>query len=161
MCPGWMLGVMKGQIEQGGGDASTGWDFADVFPGGPANWGGTFLSVPVTSKHPKEAAALASFITQPENQIVAFDAAGPFPSTVEAQEQLASAASGDEFFNGAPTGQILAARAEGVVAQYKGPDDSVIQENVFGPALQSLDRKELDGPGAWKKALDLLNQLVD
>jgi cellobiose transport system substrate-binding protein len=161
MCPGWMLGVMKGKIEQGGGDASTGWDFADVFPGGPANWGGSFLSVSATSKHPEEAAALASFITEPENQVTAFNAAGPFPSTVGAQEELASAGSGDEFFNGAPTGQILAARAEGVVAQFKGPQDSVIQENVFGPALQSLDRGELDGPGAWAKAIDLLNQLVE
>jgi len=28
VCPGWMLGTIKGQLETGGGDASTGWDFA-------------------------------------------------------------------------------------------------------------------------------------
>ena len=43
VCPGWMLGVVKGNTEAGGGDATTGWDFADVFPGGAANWGGAFL----------------------------------------------------------------------------------------------------------------------
>ena len=161
VCPGWMLGVVKGQIEAGGGDASTGWDFADVFPGGAANWGGSFLSVPTSSKHQEEAAALASWLTEPEQQSAAFAVAGPFPSTVEAQEQLASEGTADEFFNGAPTGQILAARAEGVKAQFKGPDDSVIQENVFGPALQALDRGEADGPAAWQQALDLLGELVE
>jgi len=161
VCPGWMLGTIKGQLEAGGGDASTGWDFADVFPGGAANWGGAFLSIPASSEHPEEAAALADWLTQPEQQVKQSAAAGNFPSTLAAQEELASAATPNELFNDAPTGQILASRAEGVVAQYKGPDDSVIQENVFGPALKSLDQGEADGPAAWQEALDLLNELVD
>lgn len=161
VCPGWMLGVVKGQVEAGGGDASTGWDFADVFPGGAANWGGAFLAVPTSSEHPEEAAALASWLTEPEQQVKQFEAAGTFPSTVAAQETLASEATPNEFFNGAPVGAILAGRAQGVVAQFKGPDDSLIQENVFGPALQALDRGEADGPAAWQQAVDLLHELVD
>jgi cellobiose transport system substrate-binding protein len=160
VCPGWMLGVVKGQVEAGGGDASTGWDFADVFPGGAANWGGAFLSVPTTSEHKEAAAALASWLTEPEQQVKQFDAAGSFPSTLEAQEKLASDATPNEFFNGAPAGSILAERAQGVVAQFKGPDDSLIQENVFGPALQALDRGETDADGAWQQAIDLLHELV-
>lgn len=161
VCPGWMLGVIKGNVEAGGGDATnTGWDFADVFPGGPANWGGSFLSVPTQSKHPKEAAALASWLSEPEQQLRAFETAGPFPSTLDAQEQLTTEAAADEAFSGSPTGAILAARAEGVKAQFKGPDDSLIQENVFGPALQKLDRGELDGNGAWNEAITLLGELV-
>jgi cellobiose transport system substrate-binding protein len=160
VCPGWMLGVVKGQVEAGGGDASTGWDFADVFPGGAANWGGAFLSVPTTSEHKEAAAALASWLTEPEQQVAQFEAAGTFPSTVAAQEELASSATPNEFFNGAPAGAILAGRAQGVVAQFKGPDDSLIQENVFGPALQALDRGEADADGAWQQAIDLLHELV-
>lgn len=159
VCPGWMLGVVKGQVEAGGGSAGT-WDFADVFPGGAANWGGAFLSVPATSEHKEEAAALADWLTQPEQQIAQFEAAGTFPSTIEAQEKLAADATPNEFFNGAPAGAILAERAQGVVAQLKGPDDSLIQENVFGPALQALDRGELDADGAWNEAIELLNELV-
>ncbi len=87
-------------------------------------------------------------------------AAGNFPSTVEAQESLASDATPNAFFNDAPTGAILAERAKGVVAQFKGADDSVIQENVFGPALTALDRGETDTEGAWKQALSLLDELV-
>ncbi|WJL97296.1 ABC transporter substrate-binding protein [Microbacterium sp. ET2] len=161
VCPGWMLGVVQGQVEAGGGDAATGWDFADVFPGGSANWGGAFLTVPTTSQHPEEAAALADWLTQPEQQIKQFEAAGTFPSTVEAQEALAAEATPNAFFNDAPVGSILAERAQGVVAQFKGPDDSVIQENVFGPALTALDQGDTDTQGAWDQALGLLNELVD
>ncbi|WP_394554129.1 ABC transporter substrate-binding protein [Agromyces sp. MMS24-JH15] len=160
VCPGWMLGVVQGQTEAGGGDASTGWDFADVFPGGAGNWGGAFLSVPETSKHKEEAAKLADWLTQPEQQIKQFEAAGSFPSTVDAQEELASSDSTNEFFNNAPVGAILASRAQGVVAQFKGPDDSVIQENVFGPPLQALDRGEIDTAAAWDQAIELLHELV-
>ena len=71
VCPGWMLGVVQGNTEAGGGDASTGWDFADVFPGGAANWGGAFLLGRRDGEHKEEAAALADWLTQPEQQIKA------------------------------------------------------------------------------------------
>ncbi|MBE7955868.1 extracellular solute-binding protein [Microbacterium oxydans] len=160
VCPGWMLGVVQGQVEAGGGDASTGWDFADVFPGGAANWGGAFLSIPESSQHKEAAAELADWLTQPEQQVKQSAAAGNFPSTIEAQETLAADATPNAFFNDAPTGAILAERAKGVVAQFKGADDSVIQENVFGPALSSLDRGDTDTQGAWDQAIGLLNDLV-
>ncbi|MET0785057.1 ABC transporter substrate-binding protein [Leifsonia flava] len=160
MCPGWMLGVVKGQVESAGGDATSGWDFADVFPGGPANWGGTFLTVPTTSKHPKEAAALAAYLTDAKSAVAAFQAAGTFPSVIEAQTDPGVTGESDltKFFNNAPIGEILGSRAEGVVAQYKGPNDSVIQEQVFGPATQSLD-KGASGDDAWNEALTTLQSL--
>ncbi|BDZ45462.1 ABC transporter substrate-binding protein [Naasia aerilata] len=162
MCPGWMLGVVKGQVTAGGGDATTGWDFADVFPGGPANWGGSFLTVPTQSKHPKEAAELAQWMTDPAQQAKAFQAAGVFPSTTEAQADPGVTGESDltKFFNNAPIGEILAKRAEGVAAQFKGPDDSIIQSQVFGPSIQELDSGKADGTQAWKDAMDLLDQLV-
>lgn len=160
VCPGWMLGVVQGQTEAGGGDATTGWDFADVFPGGSANWGGAWLSIPANSKNQAEAAKLASWLTEPAQQVKQFAAAGSFPSTVAAQEELAASAVPNAFFNDAPVGQILAGRAQGVVAQFKGPDDSLIQENVFGPSVQALDRGEADGAAAWQQAIDLLGELV-
>jgi cellobiose transport system substrate-binding protein len=160
VCPGWMLGVVQGNTEAGGGDASTGWDFADVFPGGAGNWGGAWLTVPKTSEHAEAAAALASWLTEPAQQVKQFGAAGSFPSTVAAQDELASAGTPNEFFNNAPAGAILAGRAQGVTAQFKGPDDSVIQENVFGPARQSLDDGSADAETSWNAAIALLHDLV-
>ncbi len=163
VCPAWMLGNVQGGTESAGGDASTGWDFADVFPGGSANWGGSFLTVPTTSKHPAEAAELAAWLTEPEQQAVAFQAAGTFPSTVEAQgsEGVTGSSALTTFFNDAPLGTMLSARAEGVEAQYKGPDDSVIQEQVFGPSIQALDAGKSDGAKSWDDAITLLGQLVE
>ena len=160
VCPGWMLGNIQGGIETAGGSTDSGWDFADVFPGGASNWGGAFLSVPETSDHKEEAAKLAAWLTDPEQQIKQSAAAGNFPSTLEAQEQLASDATPNEWFNDAPTGAILASRAEGVEAQFKGPDDSVIQEKVFGPAIDDLETGTANADQAWEKALKLLNDLV-
>ena len=64
------------------------------------------------------------------------------------------------FFNDAPLGEILAKRANGVVAQFKGPDDSVIQEQVFGPSVQLLDSGKADGAAAWDNAMKLLDTVV-
>ncbi|MCQ1950128.1 ABC transporter substrate-binding protein [Arthrobacter jinronghuae] len=160
VCPGWMLGTIQEQLESAGGGADSGWDFADVFPGGASNWGGAFLAVPETSEHKEEAAKLAAWLTAPEQQVKQSAAANNFPSTIEAQEQLAEDATPNPMFNNAPTGAILASRAEGVVAQFKGPDDSVIQEKVFGVALTQLDSGKVDGEGAWNEAVQLLNELV-
>jgi len=162
VCPGWMLGVVKGQVESAGGSSATGWDFADVFPGGAANWGGSFLTVPTTSQHKKEAAALAAWLTDKQSQVATFQSAGTFPSVTAAQSDPGVIGQNDltKFFNGAPIGEILASRAKGVVAQYKGPDDSVIQEQVFGPSIQELDSGKADGTTAWNNAMKLLDQLV-
>ena len=160
VCPGWMLGTIEGQLESAGGGEGSGWDFADVFPGGASNWGGAFLSVPQTSEHPEEAAKLAAWLTAPEQQVKQSAAANNFPSTVEAQQKLVEDATPNPVFNDAPTGVILASRAEGVVAQFKGPDDSVIQENVFLPPLKRLDAGTATADEAWDEALTLLNDLV-
>ncbi len=64
-----------------------------------------------------------------------------------------------EFFNDAPVGEILGSRAEGVVAQFKGPDDALIQEQVIGPPRTALDAGDYANAG-WDKVIELLNQLV-
>ncbi|TXK18694.1 ABC transporter substrate-binding protein [Homoserinibacter sp. GY 40078] len=162
VCPGWMLGVVKGNTEAAGGDASSGWDFADVFPGGAANWGGSFLTVPTTSEHPKEAAELAAWLTDTQQQVASFQAAGTFPSVIAAQTDPGVTGESDltAFFNDAPIGEILGSRAEGVVAQFKGPDDALIQEQVFGPSRTALDAGEADGETTWNQAIETLKQLI-
>ena len=76
-----MLGVVK---EQAGPENAGKWAVTDAFPDGGGNWGGSYLAVPKQSKHPKEAAELAAWLTAPEQQIKAFQKTGNFPSQVEA-----------------------------------------------------------------------------
>ena len=157
MCPSWMLGIVQGYYDEGTTDS--GWDFADVLPGGSANWGGAFLGVSESSEHKEEAAKLALWLAAPAQQAASFELAGPFPSTVEGQALVADSTSA--FFNNAPVGEIFAARSEGVIAQVKGPEDSNIQDNVFGPVFDRVSQGEItDGDTAWKEALKLLDQLV-
>ena len=157
VCPSWMLGVVSGYYDAG--TTGTGWDFADVLPGGAANWGGAFLGVSESSEHKEAAAELALWLAAPEQQAAAFEAAGPFPSTVKGQELVAD--STNAFFNDAPVGEIFTNRSQGVVAQVKGPEDSVIQDNVFGPVLDQISQGEItDGAAAWDAAMVLFDQLV-
>ncbi|HTN55351.1 MAG TPA: extracellular solute-binding protein [Microbacterium sp.] len=158
MCPSWMLGIVQGYYDEGTTDS--GWDFANVLPGGAANWGGAFLGVASSSEHPEEAAELALWLASPEQQAKAFEKAGPFPSTPEGQELVADTKSA--FFNDAPVGEIFAERAKGVVAQVKGPEDSNIQDNVFGPIFDRVSQGEVtDADEAWDQAMTLLDQIVD
>ncbi|WP_241992724.1 hypothetical protein [Cryobacterium lactosi] len=43
----------------------------------------------------------------------------------------------------------------------KGPEDSNIQDNVFGPVFDRIGQGEItDGDVAWDEAMVLLDQLV-
>jgi cellobiose transport system substrate-binding protein len=115
LCPGWMLGVISGNAED-----TTGWDIADVFPNGGGNWGGSYLTVPANGANVEAALALADWLTAPEQQMKAFANAGTFPSQLEALESDELAGATNEYFNNAPTGEILSNRAAAItVAPYK------------------------------------------
>ena len=135
LCPGWMLGVISGNAAD-----TTGWDIADVFPGGGGNWGGSYLTVPAQGKNTEEAKKFAAWLTAPEQQIKAFTNAGTFPSQVAAYEDAALTGSVNEYFNNAPVGEILANRASAVNPEppFKGPKYFQIND----AAQQALTRVE-------------------
>ncbi|MCU1440917.1 MAG: transporter substrate-binding protein [Rhodoglobus sp.] len=136
LCPGWMLGVISGNAPD-----VAGWDIADAFPGGGANWGGSYLTVPANGANVEAAQELAAWLTSPETQLKAFANAGTFPSQLDAlsSDELASAT--NEYFNAAPTGEILTSRAEAItVATFKGP-----QYFQFHDALQNAVTRVFDG----------------
>ncbi len=136
LCPGWMLGVISGNAED-----VTGWDVADVFPGGGGNWGGSYLTVPANGENVEEAQQLAAWLTSPETQMKAFANAGTFPSQLDALSSSELAAATNDYFNGAPTGEILTNRAEAIsVATFKGP-----QFFQFHDALQNAVTRVFDG----------------
>ena len=147
-CPGWMLGVIEGNA-----DGVKGWDIANVFPGGGGNWGGSYLTVPAQGDHIEEAKALAAWLTAPEQQIKAFEAKGTFPSQVDALDDPALTGSTNEFFNGAPTGEILAERAEAVpFIAHKGPKFADIN-TAFQQAIQRVDEGQESADEAWDSFL--------
>jgi cellobiose transport system substrate-binding protein len=155
LCPGWMLGIIEGNAA-----GVSGWDIADVFPGGGGNWGGSYLTVPAQTEHPEEAKALATWLTAPEQQIKAFQAKGTFPSQVDALESEDLLGTTNAFFNDAPTGEILANRAEAITASpFKGPNYFAIHLTV-SDALTRVDVDQTDdAASSWQKALDAYSAL--
>jgi cellobiose transport system substrate-binding protein len=149
-CPAWMLGIIEGNAA-----GVEGWDVADVFPGGGGNWGGSFLTVPEMGANKPEAKALAAWLTAPEQQIKAFQAKGPFPSQNDALSSPELAEVTNEFFADAPTGEIMANRANAVTVQpFKGTEYFKISDAMQN-ALTRVDVEQTDTPEeSWKKFED-------
>jgi cellobiose transport system substrate-binding protein len=149
-CPGWLLGVIQ---DNAGAYGKGKWDVADVFPGGGGNWGGSYLTVPVQSPHPEEAAKLAAWLTAPEQQVKVFKKIGSFPSTLDAYDDPQVKSQVNPYFNNAPVGQIFINRARNVILkQHKGPRDGEINQ-IFSAALERVDNGKQDPAAAWKQAL--------
>jgi cellobiose transport system substrate-binding protein len=149
-CPSWMLGVIESQA---GPDNRGKWAVTDSFPNGGGNWGGSYLTVPKQGKNAAKAAELAAWLTAPEQQIKAFQAKGTFPSQVEALENRALLEQVNTYFGDVKAGALFAAQAQKVkAAQYKGPNDGQIQDNVFRPALQSVEQNK-NPDEAWRAAV--------
>ena len=149
-CPGWLLGVIEGNAK-----GVTGWDIADVFPGGGANWGGSFLTVPAQGKHPAEAKALADWLTAPEQQVKAFVAKGTFPSQAKALKSPDLLGVTNAFYNNAPTGKILVNRANAIKGDppFKGKNYFAINDAIQ-QALTRVDVDKTDTPdSSWAKLL--------
>jgi cellobiose transport system substrate-binding protein len=156
-CPSWMLGVIKAQA---GPENADKWAVTDAFPEGGGNWGGSYLTVPKQSKHPKEAAELAAWLTAPEQQLKAFKTTGNFPSQVKAIESPELQASTNDYFGDVKAGELFATQAKKVTkAQYKGPKDGQIQENVTSPALAAVEQG-LSPQDGWAQAVAGAKKLV-
>ncbi|WP_255316473.1 ABC transporter substrate-binding protein [Nesterenkonia sp. Act20] len=155
MCPGWMLGIIEGNAE-----GVEGWDIANTFPGGGGNWGGSYLTVPSQGENIEEAKKLAAWLTAPEQQLKAFDVVGAFPSTTEALESEELRSSSEEFFNDAPTGEILAERADAVETQpLKGTEYLTINVAIQD-AINRVDVDGIDDPEAsWEKFVNDMEAL--
>ncbi len=157
LCPAWMTGP----IESNSGGV-TGWDIADVFPGGAGNWGGSFLTVPSTGKNVDEAKKLADWLTAPEQQTKAFMNAGTFPSQVQAIASSEVKAATNPFFNDAPIGEIFGSRAaalDSITMPFKGANYFAIN-NVISNAFKRVDvEKTDDAKSSWDKALNEFKDL--
>ncbi|MCG8926091.1 ABC transporter substrate-binding protein [Lentzea sp. CC55] len=149
-CPSWMLGVIE---TQAGPENAGKWAVTDVFPNGGGNWGGSYLTVPKQSKNAGRAAELAAWLTAPEQQVKAFQARGTFPSQVDALENRTLLEHVNTYFGNVKAGALFAAQVQKVkAAQHKGPADGQIQENVFAPALQSVEQGKRPDD-AWNAAV--------
>ncbi|MAY49858.1 MAG: ABC transporter substrate-binding protein [Microbacterium sp.] len=144
LCPGWMFGVIEGNAAD-----TTGWDIANVFPNGGGNWGGSYLTVPGNGANVGAAQELADWLTAPEQQITAFEAAGTFPSQNEALTDPTLLEATNAYFNDAPVGSILSDRANAVtVSPFKGEYYFQIND-AMQQALTRVEDGTQDAQTSW------------
>ncbi|MDX3662140.1 extracellular solute-binding protein [Streptomyces sp. ID05-26A] len=154
-CPSWMLGTIE---KQSGPELEGKWDVTRV-PGDGAVRGGSFLAVPKQSKHQKEAAELAKFLTSAKGQTAAFKSKNNFPSSPQAIDDPAVRDFTNPYFSDAPVGKIFGESVKALKPVYLGPDNIAINDRVAN-ALTAVEQGKLTPADAWTKAVDDAKRLV-
>ena len=144
-----MLGVVSGNAGDGGKGK---WDVAAV-PGGGGNWGGSWLAVPKQTKHPKEAAQVADFLTSAQTEAGIFTDFGNMPSNAKAQQDPAVQSAKNEFFNDAPVGDIFAKSAATLQPVFLGVKQAQVK-NAIESVIQGMDDGSVGYDKAWKQLVD-------
>ncbi|WP_030418345.1 extracellular solute-binding protein [Streptomyces sp. SCSIO 75703] len=154
-CPPWMLGTIKGKSQP---DAAGKWDVAA--PPKAGNWGGTFLGVPKSGKHVKEAEALVTWLTAPEQQAKLFAVQGSFPSAPGAYGMSQVTGAKNEMTGDAPIGEIFAKAASSIPTQVIGPKDQIVQQGLSdnGVILVTQGKSAKD---AWETAVKTIDNNLE
>lgn len=153
-CPSWMTTFIQEQAKDHAGK----WDIADI-PGGSGNWGGSYLTVPKQSKHPKEAYELAKWLTAPDQQAEVFRTKGNFPSTVTLYDQPVIKDFKNPFFKDAPMGAIFAKSVANVVPQNMGPKAGDINTAIIN-GLTRVEQGKQTPDEAWAQVIKDVNALL-
>ncbi|MBQ0983608.1 extracellular solute-binding protein [Streptomyces sp. F63] len=155
-CPAWMLGYIK---EKAGPQAADQWDIAPA--PAPANWGGSFLSVPEAAKNKEEAVKLATWLTAPEQQAKLFREQASFPSSPKtyAMPEVAGAKHG--YFGDAPIGEIFSQAAEDMPTLVLGEKDLAIQTAFTDVGVLQVEQQGKSPEAGWAAALKNIDNLLD
>jgi cellobiose transport system substrate-binding protein len=150
-CPAWMMGYIQGQAP----DTAGLWDVAQV-PEVGGNWGGSQLTIPAASDNKELAYELVAYLMSPEQQLVTFVNNGNMPSTVANLESPEVQALTNDFFSGAPIGQIYAASAGALEPIYEGPQERLI-DREFGNGLQRIENGEQTPEEAYASVIEAVD----
>jgi cellobiose transport system substrate-binding protein len=153
-CPAWMMGYIQGQAP----DTTGKWDVAAV-PGSGGNWGGSFLTIPRQSKHPREAYELIKFLTSPEAESFIFKQTGNLPSQPALYADAAISTFNNPFFNDAPVGQIFTTSAKRLQPQILGPKQGDIQ-TAASNAIQRVEQGKQTPDQSWQQFLKDVENLT-
>jgi cellobiose transport system substrate-binding protein len=158
-CPTWMMGYIQGQAGKPG---SAHWNVAPVLPGGPTNWGGSWLGVPTAAKHKAAALAFTEWATGKAQQVTMWTAkaqGGHWPSNKDAASVPAVSGATSAYFSNAPVGQIFGKIADDMKIPPIGLYDTQIQ-NAFTTALTNVETKGTSANSAFGSTLDQIKQIT-
>ncbi|CAM5432492.1 Cellobiose transport system substrate-binding protein OS=Streptomyces griseomycini OX=66895 GN=FHS37_005087 PE=4 SV=1 [Streptomyces griseomycini] len=154
-CPPWMLGTIKGKSKP---ESAGKWDVAQAPKSG--NWGGSFLGVPKSGKHVKEAQKLVTWLTAPEQQAKLFAVQASFPSAPAAYTTPEGDRRQNDMTGDAPIGKVFAKAAESIPNQVIGAKDQIIQQGLTdnGVILVTQGKSAED---AWNNAVKTIDNNLE
>ncbi len=144
--PSWMTTYISQQAP----DTSGKWDVAAV-PEDSGNWGGSQLTIPAKSDHPKEAFEFISWLMAPEQQLEIFQLHGNFPSTPELYDTPDIQGFTSAFFSSAPVGPIYAKSVGAIEPIFEGPQQRLI-DTAIQNTIGQVENGEESATGAWDRA---------
>lgn len=154
-CPSWMVGL----VQSNSGPAGQGkWDIAA--PPQVGNWGGSFLAVPKSGKHVKEATELAQWLTAPEQQIKVFQKFGNIPSTVKALDDPAVQNLTNPYFPGTPVGKLFASAAKNITPAPIGPWDGNVKDIITKNGIMDMEKRHTSKDKAWSNVTSQIKDKV-
>ena len=148
----WYQGDMKSNAP----DTSGKWNVT-AMPGGPANIGGSFLTIPAATGNKDEAIKIIDYLLDAENQATTYTEVGNFPSSTAALSQPALQQP-DPFFGDQVTTDVFKTASENMPISYTSPIDNELQA-PFITELTNVQSQGKDPKQAWNDALTAAQQV--
>lgn len=155
-CPSWMTGIIK---EQAGPENQGKWDIAA--PPVAGNWGGSFLAVPKSGKHAKEAAELAAWLTAPAQHAKVFGVNGNIPSSKDTLTSPAVQGAKLPYFGDTPVGKIYSEAAAGITPAPISRWDGQVKTFLTDNGILDIEQRGTDPAKAWENVKKLVDDKID
>ncbi len=126
-------------------------------PSGPANFGGSFLTITKNAADPAAALEVIKYMLSADNQAKAFADAQIFPSAPAAYDkpQLKAA---DPFFGGQVPIEVFGPAAKNIPIAYEAPLDTAVAA-PFTDGLKLVQAGKKSSDAAWTEAVSKAKQI--
>jgi cellobiose transport system substrate-binding protein len=145
-------------IRSGAESTSGKWRVAPT-PGGPGNYGGSFLTIPKDSRNPTKSFEIISWILSPDNEAQSFTDAAIFPAA-PATYKMPALNQPDPFFGGQVTIEVFGPAAEKIPVAYEGPNDAAVKAPFYSE-LSNVEAKGKDPEQAWNDAVGEAKKIAE
>ncbi|MFI0452990.1 extracellular solute-binding protein [Actinomadura sp. 6N118] len=129
-----------------------------TMPGGPANFGGSFLSIPAGGGDHALAFEVITWLLNPQNEARTWVDNGNFPAA-PASYSLPELTAPVPFFGGQKTIEIFAPAADKIPVAYEAPGDAAVS-TPFLSELKEVWAKKKDPEKAWNDAVSTAKQVA-
>jgi cellobiose transport system substrate-binding protein len=127
-------------------------------PSGPANFGGSFLTITKNAADPAKAFEVIKYMLSPDNQAKAFTDAQIFPATPAAYDKPQLKAK-DPFFGGQVPIEVFGPAAKGIPVAYEAPADSAVHA-PYKDELKSVQAGAKSSDAGWAAAVAKARQIA-